>query len=151
MQYAYRTRLSRPSEKAGNWKRTDCTVALPHLRHCSRAPRMATGIDLQGYSVPTEADLLRSPARSPVISPTNGNMCSPPHLRNSTPLGSSRLASIAEVESSSPLSENRRPSPVLKRESAPTHINLPPTAPFDDALANGPLSSSPLKHTTNIP
>ncbi|KAF1344556.1 hypothetical protein BDV97DRAFT_402339 [Delphinella strobiligena] len=78
-----------------------------------------------------------SPARSPLVSPHSGNNFTPPHLRNATSLCSSRLASIAEIETLNASVENRRPSPLLKRGSAPNHIDLSSisiTVPLDADL-----------------
>lgn len=92
-------------------------------------------------------DIDRSPERSPIVSPHSGNVGAALHTK--TALGISRLASIAEVESSSPCSrENRRRSPVLKRESAPARIDLSTLSTV--ALANGITSGMcyPLLHDT---
>ncbi|KAL1305908.1 hypothetical protein AAFC00_004051 [Neodothiora populina] len=66
-----------------------------------------------------------SPARSPLVSPHSGNTLTPPTFRNAASNPASRLASIAEVESTSPVGENRPPLSQLKRASAPTHISIP--------------------------
>ena len=95
----------------------------------------------------TATDATSSPARSPVISPNSGITNTPPHVRNAaTPLSVSRLASIAEIESSNAaLVENRRPSPRLRRDMAPKRIDLsslPVSAEIDRVKLNGESSAS---------